>query len=62
MLTSKAAVFKTKDGFGPVDDALVVGAEQECRALLVVEVAHDVEKGFGALRVEVGRGFVGQDE
>jgi hypothetical protein len=56
------AVLKTKDGFGPVDDALVVGAEQKGGSLLVVEVAHDVEQGFGALGVEVGCGLVGQYE
>src|SRR5579863_7374168 len=57
-----AAVSKADDARGVLEQALVVGREDEGETKATVEVPHEVDELRGVVRVEIGGGLIGEDK
>ena len=57
-----ASISESDDARGVLEQALIMGGEDESETQAAVQVAHQVNELGGILSVEIGGGFIGQDE
>ena len=57
----EAAVLEPEDAVGDVADAVVVGDDDDRAVLRLRDIVEELDDLVAVARVEVGRGFVGED-